>query len=235
MQIRPVFLQELLARVGLHRADTPYIRGSDTLPLPLSPEEEAYYIRLLANGDTNARQVLIERNLRFVVYISRRYENTGIDIEDLISIGTIGLVKAVETFKVEKNIKFATYTSRCITNEILMYLRKTKKLLGEVSFDEPITTDSSGDELSISDILSTEYNSGLGALEEHVDKALLIQALEILSEHERKLIVMRYGLDGAQKKTQKEVAELMGLSQAYISRLEKRIILKLKREISKHL
>lgn len=231
MNIRPAFLQELLTSVGITRPEASYIRGGE-LPLPLTPEEEAYYIIQLANGDINARQVLIERNLRFVLYISRKFENTGIDIEDLISIGTIGLVKAVETFKIDKNTRFATYTSHCIRNEILMYLRKTKKQNAEVSFDEPVRTDKSGNEIFLKDIYGTESDVVVRVLEEYVDKALLIQALDILTAQEREIIVMRFGLNGVQEKTQKEVADVMGITQSYISRLEKRIILRLKREMS---
>jgi len=228
--------QKLLHRFGLRLPGTlMYIGGSETLPPPLSREEEAFYISRLSSGEAAVGQVLIERNLRLVVYISRRFENTGIHIEDLISIGTIGLIKAVGTFRADKNIKLATYASRCIENEILMYLRKTNNQKTEVSFDEPINTDWDGNELLLSDLLGTDNDSVMRSLEEDVDRSLLMQALEKLSDREREIIVMRFGLGGVQEKTQKEVADLMGISQSYISRLEKRIILRLKREMSRYM
>jgi RNA polymerase sporulation-specific sigma factor len=195
-----------------------YIGGSDTLPPPLKREEEA---------------VLIERNLRLVVYIAKRFENTGVNLEDLVSIGTIGLIKAVGTYKAEKNIKLATYASRCIENEILMYLRKTANQKGEVSFDEPLNVDWDGNELLLSDILGTDGDEVEKPLEEDVDRQLLSRALERLEERERVIITLRFGLDGAPERTQKEVADLLGISQSYISRLEKRIIQRLKKEILK--
>ena len=229
-------LQELLYRLGLRLPGTLfYIGGSISLPPPLSKEEEAYYIGRLAAGEADAPQVLIERNLRLVVYISRRFENTGIHIEDLISIGTIGLIKAVGTFRADKNIKLATYASRCIENEILMHLRKTNNQKTEISFDEPINTDWDGNALLLSDLLGTDNDSVMRALEEDVDRTLLMQALGKLSERERDIIVMRFGLGGGQEKTQKEVADLMGISQSYISRLEKRIILRLGREMNRQI
>ena len=231
-----VKLQTFLHRLGLKLPGTlMYIGGSETLPPPLSREEEAFYISRLAGGDPEVGQVLIERNLRLVVYIARRFENTGIHIEDLISIGTIGLIKAVGTFRADKNIKLATYASRCIENEILMHLRKTNNQKSEISFDEPINTDWDGNELLLSDLLGTESDSVMRALEEDVDRTLLMQALEKLSEREREIIVMRFGLGGRQEKTQKEVADLMGISQSYISRLEKRIIQRLGREMSRYM
>ena len=231
-----VKLQKLLHRLGLKLPGTiMYIGGSETLPPPLTKEEEAYYIGLLASGDSSVGQVLIERNLRLVVYISRRFENTGIHIEDLISIGTIGLIKAVGTFRADKNIKLATYASRCIENEILMHLRKTNNQKTELSFDEPINTDWDGNELHLSDILGTEADSVMREIEEDVDKTLLMQALEKLSEREKEIIVMRFGIGGIEEKTQKEVADLMGISQSYISRLEKRIILRLKRDMGRQM
>jgi len=230
-----VKLQRFLHRLGLKLPGTLfYIGGSVSLPPPLSREEEAYYIGRLAEGDPAVGQVLIERNLRLVVYISRRFENTGIHIEDLISIGTIGLIKAVGTFRVDKNIKLATYASRCIENEILMHLRKTNNQKTEISFDEPLSTDWDGNELLLSDLLGTDNDSVMRALEEDVDRTLLLQALEKLSEREREIIVMRFGLGGVQERTQKEVADLMGISQSYISRLEKRIIQRLGREMAKY-
>ncbi|MCL2367832.1 MAG: RNA polymerase sporulation sigma factor SigE [Oscillospiraceae bacterium] len=233
---RYVKLQKLLHRLGLSLPGTIfYIGGSETLPSPLNREEEAYYISRLAAGDSGAPQVLIERNLRLVVYISRRFENTGIHIEDLISIGTIGLIKAVGTFRADKNIKLATYASRCIENEILMHLRKTNNQKTEISFDEPINTDWDGNALLLSDLLGTDNDSVMRALEEDVDRTLLMQALGKLSQREREIIVMRFGLGGGQEKTQKEVADLMGISQSYISRLEKRIIQRLGREMSRQI
>ena len=225
-------LLSLLARWGiLLPGKIMYIGGSDTLPPPLKKEEEAALIARLGQGDEGAKSALIERNLRLVVYIAKRFENTGINIEDLISIGTIGLIKAVNTFKADKNIKLATYASRCIENEILMHLRKTANQKGEVSFDEPLNTDWDGNELLLSDILGTEEDTVEKPLEEDVDRQLLSQALDQLEERERVIISLRFGLDGRQEQTQKEVADLLGISQSYISRLEKRIIQRLKREI----
>ncbi|MDD5938719.1 MAG: RNA polymerase sporulation sigma factor SigE [Clostridiales bacterium] len=208
-----------------------YIGGSDTLPPPLKREEESALIDRLAAGDEGAKSTLIERNLRLVVYIAKRFENTGVGIEDLISIGTIGLIKAVSTYKPEKNIKLATYASRCIENEILMHLRKTANQRGEVSFDEPLNTDWDGNELLLSDILGTEGDEVMQPLEADVDRQLLSRALDRLEERERSIIVLRFGLDGKPERTQKEVADQMGISQSYISRLEKRIIQRLKKEI----
>ncbi len=227
-------LRALLARYGLLLpGKVMYIGGSDTLPSPLSKEEEAALISRLGAGDEKAKNVLIERNLRLVVYIAKRFENTGINIEDLISIGTIGLIKAVSTYKAEKNIKLATYASRCIENEILMHLRKTSNQRGEVSFDEPLNTDWDGNELLLSDVLGTEEDVVMKPLEEDTDRQLLSQALGRLDERERVIITLRFGLDGSPERTQKEVADLLGISQSYISRLEKRIIERLKRDILK--
>ena len=229
-------LQKLLCKLGLKLPGAIfYIGGSETLPAPLNREDEAHFLGLLSSDDPKAKATLIEHNLRLVVYISRRFENTGIPIEDLISIGTIGLIKAVSTFKVDKNIKLATYASRCIENEILMHLRKTNNQKTEISFDEPLSTDWDGNELLLSDLLGTESDSVMRSLEEDVDKALLMDALDKLNRREKEIIVMRFGLGGTQEKTQKEVADLMGISQSYISRLEKRIILRLKREMSRYM
>ena len=226
---------KLLERLELIKpAGIMYIGGSDTLPPPLSRDEEAELIARYSCGDDGAKKTLIERNLRLVVYIARRFENTGINIEDLISIGTIGLIKAINTYKSDKNIKLATYASRCIENEILMYLRKTTNQKAEISFDEPLNTDWDGNELLLSDILGTDGDMVMRPLEDDVDKQLLAGAMEKLSDRERTIIVMRFGLGGVREKTQKEVADIMGISQSYISRLEKRIILRLKREISKY-
>lgn len=224
----------LLARWGLVLpGKIMYIGGSDTLPPPLRREEEAELIARLDRGDEAAKSTLIERNLRLVVYIAKRFENTGVGIEDLISIGTIGLIKAVSTYKPEKNIKLATYASRCIENEILMHLRKTANQRGEVSFDEPLNTDWDGNELLLSDILGTEGDTVMQPLEDDVDRQLLSQAMDRLEEREKSIITLRFGLDGQRERTQKEVADMMGISQSYISRLEKRIIQRLKREILK--
>lgn len=212
-----------------------YIGGSETLPPPMTREEETYFISLLTLNSVDAKQALIERNLRLVVYIARRFENTGINIEDLISIGTIGLIKAINTYDAEKNIKLATYASRCIENEILMFLRKTSNRRTEVSFDEPLNTDWDGNELLLSDILGTDTDMVMRPMEDDVDKKLLLDAIEKLSEREKEIIVMRFGLGGIEERTQKEVADLMGISQSYISRLEKRIILRLRREITRHI
>lgn len=208
-----------------------YIGGSDTLPPPLTRQEEAEILERLP-GEA-ARQTLIERNLRLVVYIAKRFDNTGINIEDLISIGTIGLIKAVNTFRTDKNIKLATYASRCIENEILMHLRKTASLKSEVPFDEPLSTDWNGNELLLSDILGTESDLVMRPMEEDADRQLLADALEKLTQREREIITLRFGLGGRREHTQKEVADRMGISQSYISRLEKRIIGRLKREILK--
>ncbi len=214
-----------------------YIGGSDTLPPPLSREEETRLIALLGEGDEGgaARTALIEHNLRLVVYIARRFENTGVGIEDLISIGTIGLIKAVGTYDSGKNIKLATYASRCIENEILMYLRKLSSRRGEVSLDEPLNTDWDGNELLLSDVLGTEEDLVAKPVEDDVDRTLLRSAVERLSPREQTIITMRFGLDGRAERTQKEVADQLGISQSYISRLEKRIIARLKKEILKML
>ncbi|MBP1758709.1 MAG: polymerase sporulation specific sigma factor SigE [Firmicutes bacterium] len=210
-----------------------YIGGSETLPPPLNREEESLLIARLSEGDQKVSAQLIERNLRLVVYIARRFENTGINIEDLISIGTIGLIKAVGTYKADKNIKLATYASRCIENEILMYLRKTSTQKNEISFDEPLNTDWDGNELLLSDILGTENDLVLRPLEADVDRKLLSDAMSKLSPREKQIISMRFGLEGTVEHTQKEVADCLGISQSYISRLEKRIISRLKKEIMK--
>ncbi len=208
-----------------------YIGGSDVLPAPLKKEEERALLLRLGAGEEGAKGTLIEHNLRLVVYIARRFENTGVNIEDLISIGTIGLIKAINTFNPEKNIKLATYASRCIENEILMYLRKNAGKRSEISFDEPLNTDWDGNELLLSDILGTEEGMIEDAIEADVDRKLLSQALLCLNDREKQIISMRFGLNGKKEATQKEVAGLLGISQSYISRLEKRIILRLRREI----
>ncbi len=222
-------IRRWLSRLGLWpEEEVHYIGGSDTLPPPLTREREA---ELLSSLDEAARQELIEHNLRLVVYIARRFENTGINIEDLISIGTIGLIKAVGTYRTDKNIKLATYASRCIENEILMYLRKNASRRGEVSFDEPLNTDWDGNELLLSDVLGTDEDIVMRPIEEDVDRSLLAAAINTLSMRERQIITLRFGLGGGKEQTQKEVADQLGISQSYISRLEKRIINRLKKEI----
>ena len=218
----------LLARRGIF-----YIGGSDTLPPPHERAEEAALIARMDAGDESVRRTLIERNLRLVAYIARRFENTGINIEDLISIGTIGLIKAVNTYRSDKNIKLATYASRCIENEILMHLRKTAPQKSEGSFDEPLNTDWDGNELLLSDILGTDEDLIMKPIEDDVDRQLLMDAVDKLTAREKEIITLRFGLGGREEKTQKEVADLMGISQSYISRLEKRIIVRLKKEILK--
>ena len=208
-----------------------YIGGSDILPAPLSGTEEQELLQKVAQGDELAKQRLIERNLRLVVYIARRFENTGVNIEDLISIGTIGLIKAISTFRVDRNIKLATYASRCIENEILMHIRKISSQKAEVSLDEPINTDWDGNELLLSDILGTEGDTVMRPLEEDVEHQLLREALARLPERDRYIVSMRFGLSGMQEKTQKEVADMMGISQSYISRMEKRIMQRLRRDL----
>lgn len=207
-----------------------YIGGSDVLPPPLKGEEELAALEALQRGEEQAKRKLVEHNLRLVVYISRRFENTGIHLEDLISIGTIGLMKAVSTYRLDKKIKMATYASRCIENEILMYIRKTSREKTEVSLDEPINMDGDGNELLLGDILGTEEDVVSKPLEEDVDLCVLRQSLRELPQRERELINMRYGLEGRKELTQKEAAQEMGISQSYISRLEKRIIQRLKKE-----
>ena len=210
-----------------------YIGGSDTLPPPLPREQEAEAIAALDAGDEAAKSQLIEHNLRLVVYIARRFENTGINIEDLISIGTIGLIKAINTFNSGKSIKLATYASRCIENEILMYLRKNSALRGEISIDEPLNTDYDGNELLLSDILGTDADEVIRPLEDDADREMLHHAIETLSEREKRIILLRYGFVGGAEYTQKEVATLLGISQSYPSRLEKRIIERLRCEMVK--
>ncbi len=205
-----------------------YIGGSDILPPPLPQAEEQ---ALLAEGSEEAKQRLIERNLRLVVYIARRFDNTGVNIEDLISIGTIGLIKGVSTFKADRNIKLATYCSRCIENEILMHIRKISSRKAEISLDEPINTDWDGNELLLSDILGTEEDLVMRPLERDVEHRLLHEALDRLPEREKHIITLRFGMNGNEELTQKEVADLLGISQSYISRLEKRIMLRLRKDI----
>ena len=209
-----------------------YIKGSQTLPPPLDIVEEEKLIEKLAENDIESKQILVERNLRLVVYIAKKFENTGIDFEDLISIGTIGLMKAINTFNKGKNIKLATYASRCIENEILMQLRRNTKIKNEVSIDEPLNKDSDGNELLLSDILGTDNDITSKGIEDEVDKALLKIAISKLSKREKDIMNLRFGINSdGKEKTQKEVADMMGISQSYISRLEKRIMKKMKKEI----
>ncbi|EYE88413.1 RNA polymerase sigma 70 [Fervidicella metallireducens AeB] len=210
-----------------------YIGGSEALPPPLSVEEEKNLVDQLRNGNEEVRTILIERNLRLVVYIARKFENTGISIEDLISIGTIGLIKAVNTFDPEKKIKLATYASRCIENEILMYLRRNSKVRAEISFDEPLNVDWDGNELLLSDILGTDNDLIYHHIEDEVERELLRNAMGHLNKREKQIMELRFGLCGDGEKTQKEVADILGISQSYISRLEKRIIKRLRRDINR--
>ena len=210
-----------------------YVNGGETLPTPFTTEEENQLVIKLSNGDQKVRDLLIEHNLRLVVYIARRFENTGVDLDDLVSVGTIGLIKAVNSFNADKNIKLATYASRCIENEILMHLRKTLKIKSEVSFDEPLNTDYEGNELVLSDVMGTDADAVYKKIESGVEKDLLINALKRLNDREREIMELRYGLNGTEEKTQKEVADMLGISQSYISRLEKKIIGRLKKEFAK--
>ena len=224
-------LWELLQALGLIRErEIYYIGGSDTLPPPLKGVQEQEALEALEQGDEAAKQRLVEHNLRLVVYIARRFENTGINLEDLISIGTIGLMKAIGTYRLDKKIKLATYASRCIENEILMYIRKTANQKVEISLDEPINMDCDGNELLLSDILGTEEDMILRPLEEDVDRKVLRQALDTLPPREQEIVFLRFGLEGRKELTQKEVAQEMGISQSYISRLEKRILQRLRKE-----
>lgn len=230
-------LWPVLRQLGFLKNEEPqdifYIGGSEVLPPPLNSEEEKDLLEAFSKGSEDARALLIERNLRLVVYIAKKFEGSKINIEDLISIGTIGLIKAVNTFNAERNIKLATYASRCIENEILMYIRRNNKLKSEVSFDEPLNVDWDGNELLLSDILGTENDIVYGHIEEEVNRKLLIYALKKLNQREKQIMEMRFGLISGREMTQKEVADKMGISQSYISRLEKKIITRLRREIKK--
>ena len=229
-------VKKFLKNVCTEEVTADYICGSgEALPLPLSAEEESEMVRLLAQEaeKERAKAALIQHNLRLVVYIARKFDNTGVDNDDLVSIGTIGLIKAINSFKADKNIKLATYASRCIENEILMYLRRTARLKSEVSFDEPLNTDFEGNELLLSDVLGTSADAVYGDIESNAEKEQLKEALKKLSDRERKIMFLRFGLGGGEEMTQKDVADLLGISQSYISRLEKKIIQRLKKEISK--
>lgn len=226
-----VSVKEFIRRIFDSKASVDYINGPDTLPPPLRPEEEREVFDMLKTEPKKARERLITHNLRLVVYISKKFESTGIGVEDLVSIGTIGLIKAVNTFDPDKNIKLATYASRCIENEILMYLRKTSQQRNEISIDEPLNIDWDGNELLLSDVLGTDADEVGSRLESETEKRLLIEAVEKLGGRERFIMQMRFGLLGGREMTQKEVADVIGISQSYISRLEKRILRDLKKEL----
>lgn len=228
-------IKELMEFIQCVTNCTYYIGGSQRLPEPLTKEREFELLTSYTNGDMAVRQILIEHNLRLVVYIAKKFENTGINIEDLISIGTIGLIKGVNTYKTDKNTKLATYCSRCIENEILMHLRKTSNIKSEISFDEPLNVDWDGNELMLSDILGTENNIVVKPIEDEADRSIVNLALQKLKKREQVIICMRFGLCGYAERTQKEVADTLGISQSYISRLEKRIISRLKTDIGKQL
>ncbi|MFT8313542.1 MAG: RNA polymerase sporulation sigma factor SigE [Clostridium sp.] len=230
-----VLFNRILVKFKIFAKKVMYIGGNDALPPPLTKDEENDLVNKLVDGDESVRSILIERNLRLVVYIARKFENTGVGVEDLISVGTIGLIKAVNTFNPDKKIKLATYASRCIENEILMYLRRNSKVKAEISFYEPLNIDWDGNELLLSDILGTENDAVYNLIEDEVDKQLLIIAMKKLTMREKEIVELRYGLNGKGEKTQKEVADMLGISQSYISRLEKRIIKRLKKEIKKML
>ena len=228
-----LFILHIQLKLGIGSEPIAYVGGSEALPPPLNREEEAFLLEKLPSGDMAVRSLLIERNLRLVVYIARKFENTGINIEDLVSIGAIGLIKAVNTFDTEKKIKLATYASRCIENEILMFLRRNNKVRVEVSFDEPLNVDWDGNELLLSDVLGTENDTIYRDIEEEVDRELLYDALDKLGDRDKRIMELRFGLQGGEEMTQKDVADLLGISQSYISRLEKRIIKRLRKEFNR--
>ena len=205
-----------------------YVGATDVLPEPLSKDEELFYLALSKDGDMHARDILIEHNLRLVVFLAKKYENTKVDLEDLVSIGTIGLIKGINTFSIDKNIKLATYASRCIDNEILMFLRKNKRVRGEISFEESLSYDAEGNELHLEDVLGTEADIVTRGLEENDDRKIMMAEIEKLNVRDREIMVLRYGLCGHKEMTQKEVADLLGISQSYISRIEKKVIKKIK-------
>ena len=225
-------IKKIIGKIlGIKEGEVHYVGSGETLPMPLSPSEESRALGEMREGSAAAKSLLIERNLRLVVYIARKFDNTGVDVEDLIGVGTIGLIKAVNSYNFEKNIKLATYASRCIENEILMYLRKCGSQRAEVSFDEPLNTDWDGNELLLSDILGTDGQEIIRPLEDDADREMLRAAISLLGERERQIILMRFGFVDGTEYTQKEVADMMGISQSYISRLEKRIIARLHREM----
>ncbi len=228
-----ILFEKFLMLIGINNLKSIYyIGGSETLPPPLSTKEENDILERLMNNDESVKNILVERNLRLVVYIAKKFENTSVGLEDLISIGTIGLVKAINTYDVKKNIKLATYASRCIENEILMHLRRTNKIKNEVSIDEPLNTDGDGNELLLSDVIGTDEDFVFKGLEKDVDNQLVKESIAKLSKREKKIMELRFGFLNGVEKTQKEVADLLGISQSYISRLEKKIIHRMKKEMS---
>jgi len=234
MFILMTFLQQLIVKLlKKRRQDVHYVNGSETLPEPMNREEEAAVLARYHDGDESARQILIERNLRLVVFIAKKFESSGVNIEDLISIGTMGLIKGVQTFKSDKNIKLATYAARCIENEILMYLRKITRIKSEVSFDEPLNVDWDGNELLLSDVLGTDDNIVAQELEDDAEREIVFASIRQLKEREKEIMYMRFGLGGGEALTQKEVADKLAISQSYISRLEKKIIAKIKKDVAK--
>ena len=230
-KIKNIYLK-MLKFLGINENELYYIAGADKLPAPLSIEEEQELLEKLMNKDIEAKNLLIERNLRLVVYIAKKFENSGVNIEDLISIGTIGLMKAINSYNLDKNIKLATYASRCIENEILMFLRKNNRIKTEISIDEPINTDSEGNDLSLGDILGTDNDSIFKSIEESDNKKVLMQAIQKLNKREKTIMQLRYGFDGYEELTQKEVADKLGISQSYISRIEKKVINNLKKDFT---
>lgn len=232
MKLR-LLLRRILNELGFGRLSVDFICGTEVLPQPLDAETERQYIEAGLKGDNDAKDKLVEHNLRLVVYLSKKFESTGLDMEDLVSVGTIGLIKAVNSYNPDKQIKLATYASRCIENEILMYLRKVSKHKTEVSLDEPLNVDGEGNELLLGDILGTDTDVVFNHMENQVERQLLEEGLSKLTPREQQIIGMRFGLDGGDERTQKEVADLLGISQSYISRLEKKIIGRLRKEISK--
>ncbi|HHW68713.1 MAG TPA: RNA polymerase sporulation sigma factor SigK [Tenericutes bacterium] len=221
-------IMQKIIRIFNYDEEVFYVGSADKLPEPLSKEEEIYYIEKFISGDMEAKSKLIEHNLRLVVFLSKKYENTGVDLEDLVSIGTIGLIKGIKTYKPDKNIKLATYASRCIDNEILMFLRKNKRRRGEVSFEDNLSYDSEGNELHLEDVLGTENDIVTRELEQETEKNLLYNEIAKLNQRDKQIMVLRYGLYGNKETTQKDVAEMLGISQSYISRIEKKVIKKLK-------
>ena len=230
-KIKSIYLK-MLKILGISENELHYIAGADKLPAPLSSQEEQDLLERLMEKDIEAKNVLIERNLRLVVYIAKKFENSGVNIEDLISIGTIGLMKAINSYNLDKNIKLATYASRCIENEILMFLRKNNRIKTEISIDEPINTDSEGNDLSLGDILGTDNDSIFKSIEENDNKKVLMQAIQKLNKREKTIMQLRYGFDGYEELTQKEVADKLGISQSYISRIEKKVINNLKKDFT---
>ena len=228
-KIKSIYIN-ILKFLGIEENSLLYIAGTEKLPAPLQSEEEHELLKKLMKKDVEAKNILIERNLRLVVYIAKKFENSGVNIEDLISIGTIGLMKAINSYNLEKNIKLATYASRCIENEILMYLRKNNKIKTEISIDEPINTDSEGNDMSLADILGTDNDSIFKSVEDNDNKKILLKAIRKLNSRDKTIMQLRYGFDGMEELTQKEVADKLGISQSYISRIEKKVINSLKKD-----